>query len=255
MLARRVLCSLGLAPTACSATAGPASKPPTASSAAPTRELAATGSSPAPQGEALAAPVTEATADAAATGVASGWLGVEVAKREGEPGVLVRSVMHGSPAERAGLADGDVVLSIDGNNVGHPTELRQHVMKAHAGARVSLGVLRGGAARLFAVDLEPMPSDDEVMRRNYVGARAPEFGSLDTVQGSVTPSLPALKGRVVVLEFWASWCGVCHVMAPTLQGWQDRYSAQGLTVLGVTNDPVEVAGRTAGELGVGSGPA
>jgi peroxiredoxin len=157
--------------------------------------------------------------------------------------------MHGSPAERAGLTGGDVVLTFDGENVGHPTELRGRVMKSQAGARVSLGVLRDGATRLFAVELEPMPSDDEVMRRNYVGARAPDFGSLDTVQGSVTPSLPALKGRVVVLEFWASWCGVCHVMAPTLQGWQDRYSAQGLTVLGVTGDPVDVATRSAGELG------
>ena len=250
MLARHALCSLCLALSACSATAGQATRPtPPASAATAATRLAATGAAPRSP-EPAASPSAAQPTDAAG-GAAPGWLGVELAKREGEPGVLVRSVMHGSPAERAGLADGDVVLSIEGNNVGHPTELRQQVMKAHAGARVSLGVLRGGATRLFAVDLEPMPSDDEVMRRNYVGSRAPEFGSLDTVQGSVAPSLPALKGRVVVLEFWASWCGVCHVMAPTLQGWQDRYSAQGLTVLGVTGDPVDVASRTAGELGMG----
>ena len=180
-----------------------------------------------------------------------GWLGVELAKRDGaEPGVLVRSVMRGSPAARAGLADGDVVMSIDGENVARPTELREHVMRALAGSRVSLGVQRGAETRLFAVELEAAPNDDQVMRKNFVGARAPDFGALDTVQGSITPSLPALKGRVVVLEFWASWCGVCHVLAPTLNGWHDRYSAQGVTVLGVTTDPVDVAGRTAGELGM-----
>jgi peroxiredoxin len=179
-------------------------------------------------------------------------LGVELAQRDSaKPGVLVRSVMRGSPAERAGIVDGDVVLSIDGDNVAHPTELRQYVMKSLAGSRISVGVLRGTETRLFAVELEAAPNDDELMRKNYVGARAPDFGALDTVQGSITPSLPALKGRVVVLEFWASWCGVCHVMAPTLNEWHDRYSAQGLTVLGVTNDPVDVAGRTAGELGMG----
>jgi len=181
-----------------------------------------------------------------------GWLGVELAKRdEGAAGVLIRSVMRGSPAERAGLSGGDVVLSINGEGVASPTELRGRVMSAEAGARVSLGVLRGETTRLFAVELEGVPDDDEVMRKNYVGAPAPDFGSLDSVQGSITPSLPALKGRVVVLEFWASWCGVCHVMAPTLNGWHDRYAAQGVTVLGVTNDPVDVAGRTAGELGMG----
>jgi peroxiredoxin len=230
---------LSLALGACSSATGAASGTP-ASAPAP-------AAAPAPR----AANEESDVSTASATG-APGWLGVELAKRDGaEPGVLIRSVMRDSPAERAGLVGGDVVTSIDGENVALPTELRAHVMSARAGARVSLGVLRGADTRLFAVALEAVPNDDEVMRKNYVGSRAPDFGSLDTVQGSITPSLPALKGRVVVLEFWASWCGVCHIMAPTLNGWHDRYSAQGVTVLGVTNDPVDVAGRTAGELGMG----
>lgn len=181
-----------------------------------------------------------------------GWLGVELAKREdGAPGVLVRGVLRGSPAERAGLLGGDVVLSVDGHGVGRPIELRDAIAASGAGARVSLGVLRGDQTRLFAVALEGAPNDDELMRRAYVGSRAPDFGALDTVQGSITPTLGALRGRVVVLEFWASWCGPCHVMAPTLQSWHDRYSAQGVTVLGVSSEPIEVAGRTAGEMGIG----
>lgn len=197
-------------------------------------------------------PSATAPTEAASTRAAPGWLGVELAKRDGaQPGVLIRSVMRASPAERGGLVDGDVVTSINGQNVSGPSELRAHVMQAQAGARVSLGVLRGAETRLFAVELEAAPNDDELMRKNYVGSRAPDFGSLDTVQGSIMPSLLGLKGRVVVLEFWASWCGVCHVMAPTLNDWNDRYAAQGLTVLGVTNDPVDVAGRTAGQLGMG----
>ncbi|RYZ03757.1 MAG: redoxin domain-containing protein [Myxococcales bacterium] len=181
-----------------------------------------------------------------------GWLGVELAKREdGGSGVLVRAVMRGSPGERAGLQGGDVVLSVDGQSVGRPIELRDAIATSGAGKRVSLGVLRGVATRLFAADLEAAPNDDEVMRRNYVGARAPDFGALDAVQGSITPTLSGLSGRVVVLEFWASWCGPCHVMAPTLQGWHDRYSAQGVTVLGVTSEPIDVASRSAGEMGIG----
>ena len=241
-LAPSLLC---LALASCWAAAGKAPATASTSAAPPVAPSTLTGEAPAPQPPDDAGP-------AAAARTGPGWLGVELAKRDGgEAGVLIRSVMHGSPAERAGLTDGDIVLSIDGENVARPNELRSHIMSAHAGSRVSLGVLRGAGTRLFAVDLEGVPNDDEVMRKNYVGSRAPEFGSLVAVQGSITPSLPALKGRVVVLEFWASWCGVCHVMAPTLNGWHDRYSAQGVTVLGVTNDPVDVAGRTAGELGMG----
>ncbi len=236
------LCCLLLG--ACSGTTGA-----TAGATAPAPQ-SATAAPAAPAAKPAAAPPNESSPPAQ-RGL-PGWLGVELAKREGgEPGVLIRSVMHGSPAERAGIVDGDVVLNIDGDNVAQPTELRQHVMQAQAGSRISLGVLRGGQTRLFAVELEAAPNDDELMRKNYVGVRAPDFGALDAVQGSITPSLPALKGRVVVLEFWASWCGVCHVMAPTLNEWNDRYSAQGLTVLGVTNDPVDVAGRSAGQLGMG----
>jgi peroxiredoxin len=205
---------------------------------------------PAPAAEAASPAPAEVPPPVAKAG--PGWLGVELAKREaGEAGVLIRSVMRGSPAERAGIIGGDIVVSVDGQNVARPQELREQIMLARAGTRVSLGVLRGDQTRLFGVDLEGVPNDDEVMRKNYVGSRAPDFGALTAVQGSITPSLPALKGRVVVLEFWASWCGVCHVMAPTLNGWHDRYSAQGVTVLGVTSDPVDVAGRTAGELGMG----
>lgn len=247
---RSVTMTLRFAPLLCFLFSACSGATGAAAGAAPSLEPAATPPPAQPAAEPAAAPASSAN-EPPQPG-APGWLGVELAKREsGEPGVLIRSVMRGSPAERAGIVDGDVVLSVDGDNVAQPTDLRQRVMQALAGSRVSLGVLRGADTRLFAVELEAAPNDDELMRKNYVGVRAPDFGALDAVQGSITPSLPALKGRVVVLEFWASWCGVCHVMAPTLNEWNDRYSAQGLTVLGVTNDPVDVAGRTAGQLGMG----
>jgi peroxiredoxin len=243
MTARLASTLLGLVLGACSATP-PATRAPEATSS-PAAAASASASTPVELASAPSEPVAPLRSG-------PGWLGVELAKRQpGEPGVLLRSVMRDSPAERAGLVGGDIVLSIEGENVASPHELRQRVIAARSGTRVSLGVQRGDQTRLFGVNLEAAPNDDELMRKNYVGAPAPDFGALDTVQGSITPSLPALKGRVVVLEFWASWCGICHVLAPTLNGWHDRYSAQGVTVLGVTTDPVDLAGRTAGELGMG----
>jgi cytochrome c biogenesis protein CcmG, thiol:disulfide interchange protein DsbE len=47
-------------------------------------------------------------------------------------------------------------------------------------------------------------------------------------------SLSALKGKVVVLNFWASWCEPCQVEAPLLERAQARLQRAGATVLGVT---------------------
>src|SRR5690242_4989065 len=52
-------------------------------------------------------------------------------------------------------------------------------------------------------------------------------------------SLADYRGRVVVLNFWASWCDPCKSETPLLQRWQRRIQSQGATVLGVDEQDVE----------------
>jgi cytochrome c biogenesis protein CcmG/thiol:disulfide interchange protein DsbE len=49
-------------------------------------------------------------------------------------------------------------------------------------------------------------------------------------------SLANYRGHVVLLNFWATWCGPCRLEIPRFMEWQQRYGAQGLQVLGVSID-------------------
>jgi cytochrome c biogenesis protein CcmG/thiol:disulfide interchange protein DsbE len=107
------------------------------------------------------------------------------------------------------------------------------------GDTLHLGVRHGAATRTVDVSLEAMPSQDDMLRREWQGEALPT-ASLSAVRGSVPPKLEGLKGRVVVLAFEATWCGVCGATQPVLEGWQKRFGAQGLTVLGVDAEPKDL---------------
>jgi cytochrome c biogenesis protein CcmG, thiol:disulfide interchange protein DsbE len=61
---------------------------------------------------------------------------------------------------------------------------------------------------------------------------APEF-TLDLLDGSGELALSELRGKALIVNFWASWCGPCKDEAPFLQRTYERYRSQGLVVLGI----------------------
>ena len=74
----------------------------------------------------------------------------------------------------------------------------------------------------------------ENITEKFTPVDAPDF-TLDTVSGEET-ILSDLKGKVVILDFWATWCGPCMQSIPELVRLQKKYSDKDLVVLGVSMD-------------------
>lgn len=103
--------------------------------------------------------------------VTRGWLGVqsqsmtpELAKSfglEGEKGALVSEVVKDTPAEKAGLKSGDIILTFDGKPVHDAGELSRIVAVTEPGKKVQVKILRNGKEESFGVTLEQRSDDGE----------------------------------------------------------------------------------------------
>jgi serine protease Do len=134
-----------------------------------------------------------------ATGkVTRAYLGVKaqevtpsIAKDFHEPevtGALIGDVMPGSPAEKAGLEKGDIILDIDGKPVTGSAELRMHVSLMAPGTKVNVKVFRDGAEKTLPLTLAEMPTETA---RNA----QPESQSEDALQGITVENVTAQTAR------------------------------------------------------------
>lgn len=84
-----------------------------------------------------------------------GFFGVKTGE-----GVLVRSVEKGSPAEKAGLKAGDVIVRIGNERLSDRSDLSRLLLKNRAGGKLNLGVVRDKREQSFTVDLPKRETND-----------------------------------------------------------------------------------------------
>jgi thiol-disulfide isomerase/thioredoxin len=87
---------------------------------------------------------------------------------------------------------------------------------------------------------------DPVVSADWLEGESAERGELDALQGKAPPPLPnglwlnskplkfpELKGKVILLDFWATWCPPCFEAIPHLNEMMDKYGREGFVIIGV----------------------
>jgi thiol-disulfide isomerase/thioredoxin len=122
-----------------------------------------------------------------------------------------------------------------------PTSARRH----HRGIIAALGF-----ALLTLIACGPPPADTVERRPRTASTPAPDFALTDLAGKTVR--LSDFKGRVVLLDFWATWCGPCRDEVPEFTRLQMQYKDRGFSMLTVALDDegAAVVGPFAQQAGI-----
>jgi peroxiredoxin len=118
----------------------------------------------------------------------------------------------------------------------------ESIVRSAAGAlsvvAASLAFGCGGAAAESAGASSGSPG-------GLVGQAAPDFAATAVVNGKGKVALADLRGKVVLVDFWGTFCEPCRKSFPKLQNLHGKYAASGLKIVGISEDEAEDKGKIA----------
>ena len=110
--------------------------------------------------------------------------------------------------------------------------------------------MRSGKALPFRVLVAARPELAALVRLFLLGTPGPDF-ELPLVNQPGSLKLSSLRGKVVILYFWASWCDSCKLNMPRLTGLHRTYGKRGLVIYSMGQDKqADTLKKTVAELGL-----
>ena len=105
-------------------------------------------------------------------------------------------------------------------------------------ARVLIGILILAAAGFLAYRMLAPATGTKTDKVAASGAVEALFAASFPDQIGATQSLNQWRGKVIVVNFWATWCPPCREEMPELSAFQDQYRSRDVVVLGISTDDV-----------------
>lgn len=146
-------------------------------------------------------------------------------------GVLISGVENDSPADKAGLDDGDVIVSFNGTKVSTPDDLRAAVRDLEPGTEAKMEVVQGGKTKTLTITVGERPEQEWGWISGPDAPRAPEFHRAFAMMSGPRLGIQA------------------HELSDELGSYFNAKEGEGILVLGVDEKSVAaVAGVQAGDI-------
>ena len=181
--------------------------------------------------------------DVAQQPVQHGWLGVSLVLSSAEealdvgfnePLVTVDIVFGGSPAASSGFQTGDHIVAYNDDLIVDIGQLVKLVKATSPGSKVSFEIIREGKKQKVPLLLGIRPEGYALLKEQFLEKPAPALDAV-TISGAKL-DLVAHKGKVMVLDFWATWCGPCRDGLDDLERLQKSHGEKGVVVIGISDE-------------------